>query len=250
MSGHSKWAQIKRQKAGNDAKRGQMFTKLGREIEVATRDGGGDPDANVRLRFSIQRARSFNMPADNIERAIKRGLGETDDAVQYDEITYEGYAPGGAALYIEVVTDNRNRAVAEVRSVLNRSGGSLGESGCVAWNFDQRGVVIGALTAEQDADDLTLAAIDAGALDVMQDNGTLEVHTVPTDLEAGKQALEGEGLEVTEAEVTFIPKSTVKLDSRQTVQVMRLIEQLEEFDDVQRVHTNLDISEAPVAKAA
>ena len=250
MSGHSKWASIKRQKAGTDAKRGQMFSKLGREIEVATREGGGDPDSNVRLRLGVQRARSFNMPADNIERAIKRGLGETDDAVQYDEITYEGYAPGGAALYIEVVTDNRNRAVAEVRSVLNRSGGSLGEAGCVAWNFDQRGVVIGTLATGQDADDLTLAAIDAGALDVMEDNGTLEVHTAPTDLEAGKRVLETEGLTVAEAEVTYIPRSTVKLDNPKTLQVMRLIEQIEEFDDVQRVHTNLDIDEAPVAAAA
>jgi YebC/PmpR family DNA-binding regulatory protein len=250
MSGHSKWAQIKRQKAGNDAKRGQMFTKLGREIEIAARESGGDPATNVRLRFAIQRARSFNMPADNIERATKRGIGETDDDVQYDEITYEGYAPGGAALYIEVVTDNRNRAVAEVRSVLTRSGGSLGESGCVAWNFDQRGVLIGALTPEQDADELALTAIDAGALDIMEDSGTLEVHTAPTDLEAGKQALEAEGLAVTEAEVTFIPKSTVKLEARQTERVMRLIEQLEEFDDVQRIHTNLDIAEAPVAVAA
>lgn len=250
MAGHSKWAQIKRQKAGNDAKRGQMFTKLGREIEIAARDGGGDPATNVRLRFAIQRARSFNMPADNIERATKRGIGETDDAVQYDELTYEGYAPGGAALYIEVVTDNRNRAVAEVRSVLTRAGGSLGESGCVAWNFDQRGVLIGALTPEQDADELSLAAIDAGALDIMEDDGTLEVHTAPTDLEVGKQALEAEGLAVSEAEVTFIPKSTVKLETRQTERVMRLVEQLEEFDDVQRVHTNLDIAEAPVAVAA
>ena len=190
------------------------------------------------------------MPADNIERATKRGIGETDDAVQYDELTYEGYAPGGTALYIEVVTDNRNRAVAEVRSVLTRAGGSLGESGCVAWNFDQRGVLIGALTPEQDADELALTAIDAGALDIMEDNGTLEVHTAPTDLEAGKQALEAEGLAVAEAEVTFIPKSTVKLEVRQTERVMRLIEQLEEFDDVQRVHTNLDIAEAPVAAAA
>lgn len=249
MSGHSKWAQIKRQKAGNDAKRGQLFTKIGRELEIAALEGGGDPEANFRLRLAMQRARSFNMPANNIERAVKRGLGEAGDSTRYEEVMYEGYAPGGVALYVDVLTDNRNRAVAEVRSVLTRNSGTLGASGSVAWNFDRRGVVIGAFDG-QDGDELTLTAIDAGAVDVIQEDATLEVHTELTDLEGMRRTLEDAGVQVSESEVTFIPKSTVALDERRTDQAMRLIEQLEDLDDVQRVHTNLDISQTDVAAAA
>jgi YebC/PmpR family DNA-binding regulatory protein len=249
MSGHSKWAQIKRQKGANDAKRGQMFTKLAREITVAARQGGGDPETNFRLRLATQRARSMNMPQENIARAIARATGGPDGAAQLEEVTYEGYGPGGVAIFVEALTDNRNRTVAEVRNVLTRNGGSLGENGSVAWIFDPRGVVVANLDTN-DADEVTLQAIDAGATDVNLADKTLEIYTNLEDLENVRRAMEAAGLEVETAERTFVPKTMVTLDDQKSTQVVRLIERLEDLDDVQNVSTNLDLSEELVAQLA
>ncbi len=246
MSGHSKWAQIKRQKGANDAKRGQLFTKLGREITIAARDGGGDPNANFRLRLAVQRARENNMPMENIERAIKRGTGGGEGA-SLEEVTYEGYGSGGAAILVEAMTDNRNRAAADVRSLFTRHGGSLGESGCVAWLFDSRGVIT-IDVGKNDPDELALLAIDAGAEDVKVEDDSVEVYTVPSDLEAVRQALDSRKVAITGAEVSMVPKSTVELDSKATAQVLKLVERLEELDDVQRVYTNVEVSEEALAE--
>lgn len=242
MSGHSKWSQIKRQKGAADAKRGQVFTKLGREITVAAREAGADPDGNARLRQAIQRAREASMPTDTIERAIKRATGAGDGAA-LEEITYEGYGPGGAAILVEALTDNRNRAVAEIRSAFTRAGGSLGEGGCVAWLFEPRGVI----AVEQgghDPDEVGLLAIDAGAEDVREEDGLVEVLTRPGDLDAVRAALETQGIKIASAESALVPKTMVPLDERSAAATLRLMERLEELDDVQRVYTNLEISEA------
>ncbi len=246
MSGHSKWAQIKRQKGVNDNKRGQIFTKLGREITVAARDGGGDPNANFRLRLAIQHARENNMPMDNIERAIKRGTGGGEGAA-LEEITYEGYGVGGAAILVEAMTDNRNRAAADIRSVFTRHGGSLGETGCVSWLFDSRGV-ISIDVGKQDPDELSLLAIDAGADDVRVDGDTLEVYTAPGDLDTVRQALEAAKLTITNAEVSMIPKTTVELDPKGTVTVLKMVEKLEDLDDVQAVYSNIEVSDEALAE--
>ncbi|MCL5960938.1 MAG: YebC/PmpR family DNA-binding transcriptional regulator [Chloroflexi bacterium] len=246
MSGHSKWAQIKRQKGANDAKRGQLFTKLGREITVAAREGGGDPDANFRLRLTIQKAREANMPLENIERAIKRAAGTLDGAA-LEEVLYEGYGPSGAAIMVEALTDNRNRTVSEVRSMFTRGGGSLGETGCVGWLFDSKGVIT--VDAEgHDADEIALTAIDAGAEDVSTEDGAIEIYTEPSDLDATRQKLEQSGLKITSAEITLQPKSTVELDEKDALQVLKLMEKLEDLDDVQRVHSNVDFSEDVIEK--
>jgi YebC/PmpR family DNA-binding regulatory protein len=249
MSGHSKWAQIKRQKGANDAKRGQIFTKLAREIMVAARQGGGDPETNFRLRLAVQRARSMNMPQENIQRAVARATGAGDGAAQLEEVTYEGYGPGGVAIFVETLTDNRNRTVAEVRNVFTRNGGSLGENGSVAWLFDQKGVVTVNLDS-QDADEVTLQAIDAGATDVNLVDKTLEVYTDLENLEEVRRVMEDAGLEVEAAERAFVPKTVVTLDDQKSTQVVRLIERLEDLDDVQNVSTNLDLSEELVAQLA
>ena len=244
MSGHSKWSQIKRQKGVSDVKRGQVFTKLGREIAVAARTGGGNAEMNARLRLAIERARAANMPLDTIERAVKRAAGAADGA-SLDEITYEGYGPGGAALLIEVLTDNRNRAVAEVRSVFTRAGGSLAEAGAVAWQFEQRGV----LTIEapgQDPDEVGLMAIDAGAEDIRIDSEMVEVYTTPSELENVRSALAKQKIQVTSAEVAMVPTSTITLESDRAVSTLRLMERLEDLDDVQKVYTNLEISEEAI----
>ncbi|MCL5265227.1 MAG: YebC/PmpR family DNA-binding transcriptional regulator [Chloroflexi bacterium] len=241
MSGHSKWAQIKRQKGANDAKRGQLFTKLGREIMVAAREGGGDPDANFRLRLAVQRARAENMPMENIERAIKRATGGADGAV-LEEIVYEGYGPGGAAIMVEAMTDNRNRTVSEIRNVFTRNGGSLGESGCVAWLFEPRGV-ISIDASGTDPDELALIAIDAGAEDVKTDGDTVEVYTSPAELEAVRDELRERKINVVAAESSMIPKSTLALDEAEALKTLKLMDRLEELDDVQRVYTNVDFSE-------
>ncbi len=246
MSGHSKWAQIKRQKGVNDSKRGQLFTKLGREITIAARDGGGDPNANFRLRLAVQHARESNMPMDNIDRAIKRGIGGGEGAA-LEEITYEGYGVGGAAIMVEAMTDNRNRAAADVRSLFTRHGGSLGESGCVSWLFDSRGVIT-LETGKQDPDDLALMAIDAGAEDVQIEDGSVEVYTEPADLDTVRQALESRKVTITNAEVSMIPTTTLELDAKSTITVMKLMERLEELDDVQRVYSNIEVSEEALAE--
>lgn len=248
MSGHSKWAQIKHQKAGNDAKRGQLFTKLGREISIAAREGGPDPEANVRLRLAIQRARDANMPGENIERAIKRGAGQSDGAA-LEEAIYEGYGPGGAAVLVTVATDNRNRAAAEVRNAFTRGGGNLGESGCVAWNFEQRGVIEVEVDGH-DPDDLALQAIDAGAEDVQTEGNVVAIYTNPADLERVRQRLAAQHVRITSAETTMVPKTTVATDNETALRVLRLIDRLEELDDVQKVYTNLEISDAVLEQYA
>lgn len=242
MSGHSKWSKVKHQKAGEDARRGQLFTKLSRELTVAARQGGIDPDANVRLRLAVQRARENNMPADNIERAIKRASGLAEGA-ELEEIVYEGYGPAGTALLVEVTTDNRNRAAADVRNAFTRGGGNLGESGCVAWLFEPRGVI--EVDADgHDADDLALQAIDAGAEDVQQSDGMIEIYTVPTGLDQVRQAIEQLDVPITNAETTLVPKTTISTDDETALKIMRLVERLEELDDVQKVYTNLDLPDS------
>jgi YebC/PmpR family DNA-binding regulatory protein len=250
MAGHSKWAQIKRQKGANDAKRGQMFTKLTREITIAAREGGGDPDSNFRLRLAIQRARQINMPQENIQRAVQRAAGGGDSGVQLEEISYEGYGPNGVAILVEALTDNRNRTVSEVRNVFTRNGGNLGESGSVAWLFEPRGYVAVKLDGK-DVDEVTLAAIDAGAVDVVENNeGLLEIYTELSDLEPVRRTMEESGLAVETAERALVPKTTMSVDEDKQAQIIRLIERLEDLDDVQSVSTNLELSDEVVEQLA
>ena len=245
MSGHSKWASIKRQKGVADAKRGALFTKLAREIMVAARDGGGDPSANFRLRLAIDKARSDNMPTDNIDRAVKKGTGE-GEATQVDEMTFEAYGPHGVALLLEVMTDNRNRSVAEIRSVLTRSGGSLAETGAVAWQFDSKGVI----TAEAsglDAEAVFLTAADSGADDIESTENTIEIYTPPDRLEAVRRALVAEDVPIASAELSLIPKVTVALNDKPAHQVLKLLEMLDDLDDVHRVSSNADFPNEVIA---
>ena len=253
MSGHSKWAQIRRSKGVNDARRGQLFTRLGREIVVAVREGGsGDPNANFRLRMAVQHARDANMPMDNIERTIKRALGGSEGAA-LEEITYEGYGPGGTAVLVQTLTENRNRTVAEVRNAFHRNGGNLGENGCVDWLFEAKGVIEVEL-AGHDPDELSLEAIDLGAEDVDPvgaDDEVLTIYTDPADVEKIRQALEAKKYKVVKSESTMIPKTKIELtDEKVAHQVMRLIERLEDLDDVQNVYTNADFPETFAASYA
>lgn len=246
MAGHSKWKQIKRQKAVVDQKRGAQFTKLGREITMAARAGGGDPDGNARLRLAIIKAKEGNMPADIIERAISKAVGETD-ASQLDEIVYEGYGPGGTAVIVEAVTDNRNRTVAEVRNAFNRGGGNLGESGSVAWQFSTRGIVALSLNADADPDEVALLVIDAGAEDFAVEDGAVSVYTRPEDLMAVRQTLIENGHEPESAEIDRVPSVTVPLEEKDALQALKLLERLEDLDDVQRVYSNADFPEEALA---
>jgi YebC/PmpR family DNA-binding regulatory protein len=246
MSGHSKWSTIKRQKGANDARRGALFTKVAREISVAARQGGGDPDANYRLRLAIEKARSVNMPADNIKRTIDKATGG-GEGEQYEEIVYEGYGPGGVAILVEAATDNRNRTAAEVRSIFTKAGGQLAGSGAVAWQFEPRGLIT---VAAGDPDEVALAAIDAGASDVDTTVEPVEIYTEPADLEAVRRALERAGVEVEQAESAMIAKQTVELDEGKARQALRLVELLEDLDDVQRVTANFDIPEEVFAEVA
>jgi YebC/PmpR family DNA-binding regulatory protein len=248
MSGHSKWSSIKRQKGVNDARRGAVFTKMGKEISVAARAGGPDPEGNFRLRLAIDKARSVNMPADNIKRAIERAAGADKSAV-FEEILYEGYGPGGVAILVETATDNKNRTAADVRSIFAKSGGQLAGSGSVAWQFEPRGVV-GVELGGSDADDIALLAIDAGAVDVDTSADPLEVVTEPGDLEAVRVALEAAGLKVDSAELTMQAKSPISVDVDRARQNLRLIEALEDSDDVQRVTANFDLPDEILAEAA
>jgi YebC/PmpR family DNA-binding regulatory protein len=249
MSGHSKWSTIKRQKGANDAKRGALFTKVAREISVAARQGGGDPDANYRLRLAIEKARSVNMPADNIKRTIDKATGG-GEAEQFEEIVYEGYGPGGVAVLVEAQTDNRNRTAAEVRSMFAKSGGQLAGSGAVAWQFEPRGLIT-IPSAGHDADDVALAAIDAGADDVDTTGSEMvEVYTTPAALEQVRRALDRAGVQVEHAEATMIAKNTVEVDGQRARQNLRLVESLEDLDDVQRVTANFDIPEDLFAEVA
>jgi YebC/PmpR family DNA-binding regulatory protein len=249
MSGHSKWAQIKRQKGVNDARRGQLFTKVGREITVAAREGGGDPDANFRLRLAVQKAREVNMPQENIQRAVNRGTGADKEGGQLEELFYEGYGPGGVAMMVQVLTDNRNRAAADVRNVFTRGGGNMGESGSVAWMFEQKGLI----TVELDgvgAEDAEMAAIDAGADDIKESDGVLEVYTDKSDLDAVRKALDGQQLKISSAELVMVPKASMELDEKSATSVARLIDRLEELDDVQRVFINAEISDEIMASVS
>jgi len=250
MSGHSKWSTIKRQKGVTDAKRGALFTKVAREISVAARQGGGDPDANYRLRLAVEKARSVNMPSDNIKRTIDKAVGG-GEAEQYEEIVYEGYGPGGVAVLVEAATDNRNRTAAEVRSIFTKAGGQLAGSGAVAWQFEPRGLIAVARDAAVDVDEVALAAIDAGAEDVDTDDpDSIGIYTSPADLERVRKALDGAGVPVDSAENTMVAKQTVELDSARARQALRLVELLEDLEDVQRVTANFDIPEDVFAEVA
>lgn len=238
MSGHSKWATIKRKKAANDAKRGKLFAKLVRAIEVAAREGGADPDANPTLASAIEKAKSNAVPNDNIERALQRGAGETG-GVGYEEVWYEGYAPGGVALYIHVLTDNRNRAASDVRSTMTRFGASLGEPGSVGYLFDQRGYLL----VRGDEDDVMLAALEAGAEDVRDSGDGFEVICDPSSLRAVQDAMRQADLAVESAEVTQLPSTTIPLERESAGKVLRVIEALEDLDDVQEVYANYEMSD-------
>jgi len=245
MSGHSKWSSIKHKKAARDAKRGKVFTKLIKEITIAARLGGGDPDANPRLRAAIAAAKAQSMPNDNIDRATKKGTGELG-GVQLEQITYEGYGPSGVAILLEALTDNRNRLVAELRFMFSRHGGNLGESGCVAWMFHKRGVI----TIEKgavDEDRLLEVALDAGADDVASDIDSYQVMTAPDRLAAIRDAIEKAKIAVAHAEVTMVPENTVSVSGRAAERVLKLVEELEDHDDVQSVAANFDISDEELA---
>jgi YebC/PmpR family DNA-binding regulatory protein len=248
MSGHSKWSTIKRQKGVNDSKRSAMFTKVAREIAVAARAGGGDPDANYRLRLAVDKARSINMPAENIRRSIEKATGGGDE-VQYEEIVYEGYGPGGVAVLVEAATDNRNRTAAEVRSIFAKTGGQLAGSGAVAWQFEARGLITVARLGA-DPDEVALAAIDAGAADVDTEADPIEIYTEPSELLGVRMALEAAGVSVEDAESAMIAKQTVTLDADHVRKALRLVDLLEDLDDVQRVTTNVDIPEELLAEMA
>lgn len=241
MSGHSKWSTIKHKKAAKDAKRGKLFTKLIKEITVSAKLGGGDINANPRLRTAVTTARQNSMPTDNIERAIKKGTGELE-GVNYDEVTYEGYGPGGAAVLVMVMTDNRNRTVAEIRRVFTKHGGAMGESGCVAWMFKKKGV-IAVEKSQIDEDRLMEIALDAGADDVEQDDGSFQVTTSPDAFESVKAAIEGAKLAVASAAVSMVPQNTQSLTGTQAESTLKLLDELEDHDDVQDVASNIDISQ-------
>lgn len=242
MSGHSKWASIKHQKGVTDARRGQLFTKLTREIIIASREGGNNPEMNFRLRLAVQKARDNNMPTDNIERATKKGSGELEGG-SLVEVVLEGYGPSGTAILVSALTDNRNRAIQEVRSAFTRHGSSLGESGCVAWIFDSKGVIT-IKTENLDADEIALGAIDAGADDVKVESDYMEVYTRPEELETVRAALEQQNLPIASSELSKVPKTVVELDEKAAVQVLKLLDRLEDIDDVQNVYSNADIPDA------
>ncbi len=241
MSGHSKWSTIKRKKGATDAKRGKIFTKLIKEITVAARFGGGDADANPRLRTAIAAAKSENMPKDNIERAIKKGTGELE-GVAYEEVYYEGYGPGGAAVLVESLTDNKNRTVADIRHAFSKAGGSLGEAGCVAWMFQKKGMFVFE-KGSVDEETLMDMTLDAGAEDINDEEGTLEVITSTENFEQVKKALEDRAIRYVVAEITMLPQSTIGLEGKEAEQMLRLMDGLEDSDDVQKVYSNFDISD-------
>ena len=242
MSGHSKWASIKHQKGVTDARRGQLFTKLTRELIIAAREGGGSPDMNFRLRLAIQKARDSNMPMDNIDRAIKKGTGEIEGG-SLVELTLEGYGPGGTAILVNALSDNRNRTVQEIRNIFTRNGTNLGESGCVSWIFDSRGIIT--IKAEGvDADELALTAIDAGAEDVKVEDDYVEVYTTPDKFETVRKTLEEQGVNIETSEISMVPKTTVELDEKTASQALKFMEKLEENDDVQNVFSNADFPDS------
>ena len=247
MSGHSKWSTIKRKKGAIDSKRGKIFTKLIKEITLAARLGGGDIEGNARLRSAVLAAKEENMPKDNIDRAIKKGTGELAGGAAYEEVTYEGYGPAGVAVIVEVMTDNKNRTVAEIRHIFSKHGGNLGENGCVAWMFDKKGIIVlDKKTATEDA--LMEVALEAGADDVRDQGTEWEVVTEPMTFEAVKKAIEQRGWKSLEARVGMVPQNTIKLEAGKAEQMLRLMEKLEDNDDVQNVYANFDISDEVMEK--
>ncbi len=246
MSGHSKWSQIKRKKGAADVKRGQLFTRLGRELTLAAREGGGDPDSNFTLRLAMDKARGANMPKENIERAVKRGTGEVEGGA-LDEIMYEGYGPGGVALLVQVLTDNRNRAASEIRHLFTRGGGNLGSANSVAWMFEKRGVVT-IEAGSKNPDDLALEVIDAGADDVKVDGKLVETYSAPEKLRALRDELDKRKITYASAELAWIAKTPSPVSPEQALSTLKLMEELEEYDDVQKVYCNLDISDEVMAK--
>jgi YebC/PmpR family DNA-binding regulatory protein len=247
MSGHSKWSTIKRKKGAADAKRGKIFTKLIRESATAAKMGGGDPDANPRLRLAIDKARSANMPKDNIQRAIQKGIGGAEDA-SYEEVIYEGYGPGGTAVLLEALTDNRKRTVSEVRHVFSKNGGHLGSAGCVAYLFEKKGI-IQVERAGTDLDALIEAALEAGALDVVENDDSLEVVTTPSEFESAKAVLAA-SFQVSSAAIRMEPSSSVKLEGKEAESMLRLADALDDLDDVQAIYANFDISDETMANFA
>jgi YebC/PmpR family DNA-binding regulatory protein len=241
MSGHSKWSTIKRKKGAEDAKRGKIFTKIGRELAVAAREGGADPTTNFKLRLVIEKAKQANMPKDNIERSIRRGAG-LEKGATLEQVVYEGYGPGGTALMVRALTDNRNRAVADIRRAFSRHGGNLGESGCVAWMFEQKGYITIPLNGH-DPDELFDVAVDAGAEDVVIGEDTVEIYADVRDFQAVQESLSSASIEMDAAELALIPTTTMDLESEKGIKVMGLVDSLEELDDVEKVYTNLTITD-------
>ena len=247
MGGHSHWSTIKRQKGASDAKRGQLFTRLSKEVSVAAREGGMDPTMNPRLRLAVDKAKEGNMPAETIKRAIERGA--PGDANSLEEITFEGYGPGGVAILIQTVTDNRNRTVAEVRTCLSRYGGSMGESGSVAWQFEKRGLIV-VEPAGADPDEIALVAIDSGADDVKIESTFIEIVTASTDLDKVRRALVDAGIKVASAELSMIPKTSLPVDEKSGGSALRLLDVIEDLDDVQKVYSNADFPESVLMEYA
>ncbi len=246
MSGHSKWHTIKHKKAATDAKRGRVFTKVIKEITVAARTGGGDPEGNPRLRTVLEAARAANMPKDNIEKAIKKGTGELP-GVSYEEVSYEGYGPGGVAVYVQALTDNRNRTLPEIRHLFTKYGGNLGESNCVGWMFEKKGYIV---LAKDKASEETLleVVLEAGGDDVRDDGDNWEILTPPERVQAVKEVLTGRGIPVTSSEVSMVPKNTVRLEGKKAQQLLSMMEALEEHDDIQNVWANFDIDESEITE--
>jgi len=247
MSGHSKWATIKRSKGLADTKRGALFTKLGHEIAIAAREGGPDPDGNFRLRLVLDKARQANMPKDNVERAIARGTGELKGTEALQESIFEGYGPGGSAIMVATLSDNRNRTVSDVRRTFERHGGNLGADGCVAWMFSRKGQITVDLEG-QDPDDAGLVAIDAGALDVDVEDSTMQVYTDPKDLKYVQEALIKNRFNVVEAQLAWVPQSMMQLDEKDVVQTLKLVDALEELDDVTQVYNNIEITDEALSR--
>jgi len=246
MSGHNKWSTIKHKKGAADAKRGKLFSKIIKEITIAARMGGGDAEGNPRLRTAVNAARAANMPKDNVEKAIKRGTGEIA-GVNYEEITYEGYGPGGVAVLVEVLTDNKNRTVAEVRHIFEKYNGNLGESGCVSWMFKKQGIVVIAADG-LDEDEVMEMALECGALDVNKEGQGFELTADPADVETVRKAVEDKGWKIELAEVTMIPQTTVKLEGKKAEQMLKMMDALDDNDDMQKVFANFDISEEDMLK--
>ena len=244
MAGHSKWANIKHKKGRTDAAKGKIFTKLGRELIVAARAGGGNPDANFRLKIAIQKARANNMPAENIQRAIQKGAGNTEGS-NFEELTYEGYGPGGVAVMVNIMTDNRNRTAGEIRHIFSKNGGNMGETGCVSWMFKEKGLLTVAREGiKTDGDEFMLLALDAGAEDITEDEESIEITVSPENFQEVKDALESGGIVFAEAEITMVPDTTMNVtDPDQAKLILRLMDYLDDHDDVQNTYTNFELSE-------